>query len=307
MPNNTASPVTKAPEVSVGLPAYNGERFLPQAIESLLGQTLSDLELIISDNGSTDRTEQICRDYAARDPRVRYLRSPVNRGAVWNWNRVVLEARGRYFKWASANDYCDPRMLETCVRVLRDDDRAVLCYPRTWLVDDDGNKLRQYDRDIEVLEARPSRRFARVRDDMGMNNAQSGVLRLDKLLQTPLERAYPHSDMVLMAELALLGTFRLVPEPLFYRRVSPDSLSRNLSAGELKRFLDPMRSSNFRFPAWYRHADCLMSALRSPISLREKIATLAFAARRAFGERGALWDDVTHALAEIRVRESRPT
>jgi glycosyltransferase involved in cell wall biosynthesis len=94
------------PLVSVGLPVYNGERYLSRALDSILEQSLSDFELIISDNASSDTTEAICRDYARRDPRIRYVRQRENLGAPRNWNFVVHEARGRYFKWASASDYC---------------------------------------------------------------------------------------------------------------------------------------------------------------------------------------------------------
>jgi glycosyltransferase involved in cell wall biosynthesis len=123
--------VNATPLVSIGLPVYNGQRFLAQALDSLLGQTLGDLEIVISDNGSTDRTAEICSRYAARDARIRYIRQESNRGAVWNFNFVALQARGQYFRWASANDFCDPRLLEKCVGMLRSDAGAVLCYGRT--------------------------------------------------------------------------------------------------------------------------------------------------------------------------------
>src|SRR3954464_8358144 len=90
------------PRVSVGLPVYNGEHFVARAIDSILNQTFRDLELIITDNGSSDRTEQICREYAARDPRVQYHRSETNRGIVTNFNCPVEMARGEYFHWQAA-------------------------------------------------------------------------------------------------------------------------------------------------------------------------------------------------------------
>jgi len=120
--------VSTVPLVSIGLPVYNGERFLAQALDSLLGQSLSDLELIISDNASTDRTPDICREYAARDARIRYIRHEVNVGPRRNWNFVAEQARGRYFKWATANDFCDPQMLEKCAGAMSADVSVVLCH-----------------------------------------------------------------------------------------------------------------------------------------------------------------------------------
>ena len=85
--------------VSIGLPVYNGEKYLEQALISILSQTYTDFELIISDNASTDRTQAICREYAAKDPRIRYYCNEENLGAAPNHNRVFELASGEYFKW----------------------------------------------------------------------------------------------------------------------------------------------------------------------------------------------------------------
>src|SRR6185369_4346332 len=107
-----------APSVSIGLPVYNGVNYLRQALDSLLAQTFGDWELILSDNGSTDATESICREFAARDGRIRYLREPVNRGATWNFNRVFELSRAPLFRWAAHDDVCSPELLERCVAAL---------------------------------------------------------------------------------------------------------------------------------------------------------------------------------------------
>lgn len=92
------------PKVSIGMPVYNGEQLLRGALDSLLGQTFSDFELIISDNASTDGTEQICREYAARDQRIRYVRQPTNLGAFGNFKFVFDESQREYFMWAACDD-----------------------------------------------------------------------------------------------------------------------------------------------------------------------------------------------------------
>ena len=108
----------RVPTVSVGLPVFNGARYLAEAVESILGQTLEDLELVISDNGSTDATEELCRGYAADDRRVRYVRQPRNRGASWNFNEVFWLSRGRYFHWHPHDDVLEPAFLRLCVEAL---------------------------------------------------------------------------------------------------------------------------------------------------------------------------------------------
>jgi glycosyltransferase involved in cell wall biosynthesis len=96
--------MSTSPKVSVGMPVFNGESTVSQAIESILNQTFSDLELIISDNCSTDATAAICHDYAKKDSRVRYIRQPKNIGAVQNFRFVLKESTGLYFMWAAADD-----------------------------------------------------------------------------------------------------------------------------------------------------------------------------------------------------------
>ena len=120
----------KPPRVSIGLPVYNGERWLAEALDSLLAQTYSDFELIISDNGSTDDTQAICEEYAARDRRIRYIRQEINRGLAWNWNCVFEESAGDYFKWAACDDLYHPTFLERCVQILDQYPDVAWCHTR---------------------------------------------------------------------------------------------------------------------------------------------------------------------------------
>jgi glycosyltransferase involved in cell wall biosynthesis len=273
--------VSAAPLVSIGLPVYNGERFLAQALDSLLGQTLGDLELIISDNGSTDRTAEICEDYAARDARIRYIHQKSNRGAVWNFNFVALQARGKYFKWATANDFCDTQMLQKCVGVLRSDADAVLCHGRTCIVDEDTDERRPFAYDISATDPRPSERFKAVARSLKLNNAMSGVMRLDVLRRTPLVRLYPGGDLVLTVELALHGRIVLLPELLLYRRFGPQTWSMRLAPNDRQVFLYARSGVEPRFARWRHRIAVLQAVLRAPISASEKLRTLLHAANRS--------------------------
>jgi len=127
------------PRVSIGLPVYNGEDYLAEAVDSILAQTFEAFELILSDNASTDATEEICRGYETQDPRVRYFRSPTNRGAAWNYNNTVHMANSsEYFKWAAHDDTCAPEYLRKCVEVLDRDPEVVLCHTTTIDIDAQG-------------------------------------------------------------------------------------------------------------------------------------------------------------------------
>src|SRR5215831_2826377 len=124
------------PLLSVGLFVYNGERFLEEALRSILDQTFTDFELIISDNASTDRTGEIAEAYSKRDDRIRYHRSEKNMGAGWNARRVYELATRKYFKWAAVDDLVEPDFLRRCVEVLERDSGSVLAHTRTKEVDE---------------------------------------------------------------------------------------------------------------------------------------------------------------------------
>lgn len=107
-----------SPSVSIGMPVYNGERFIDEAIRSILAQTFGDFELLISDNASSDATAAICARYARQDPRIRYVRQASNLGAMGNFQYLLDHARGRYFMWAACDDFWDPEWVERLHRPL---------------------------------------------------------------------------------------------------------------------------------------------------------------------------------------------
>ncbi len=117
-----------APKISIGVPVYNGERVLRRAIDSLLAQTCDGLEIVISDNASTDATPEICREYAARDSRVQYFRNECNIGPIANFRRAKELARGEYFAWNAADDVRPAGALEACVNALDTCPEAVMAH-----------------------------------------------------------------------------------------------------------------------------------------------------------------------------------
>jgi glycosyltransferase involved in cell wall biosynthesis len=243
---------SNAPRVTVGLPVYNGEAYLAQAIESLLGQTYPDFELIISDNASTDGTGSICSDFERRDGRIRYARSDVNVGAAANYNRLVEMARGDYFKWAAHDDLCLPGYLESCVAVLDANPGVVVCYPRTRIIDEEGRDRGPYQDDLHLTSPRSHERFRDVVfREAGECNAVFGLIRTGVLRKTGLIGNYPASDMILLSELALHGNFHEVPEALFQRRDHPTtSIRANVTAGERAAWFDPKKADKVQLVHW---------------------------------------------------------
>lgn len=299
--------------LSIGLPVYNGERYLAQAIESLLAQTFTDFTLVISDNGSTDATEAICRSYAARDPRVRYHRSDVNRGAAWNFNRVVALTDSPYFKWAAYDDLCAPDCVRRCIEVLDRNPRAILAYTHSYIIDDDGVVTATYRDPADATSPHAHERFLAVVRNSGYCNLLFGVVRRDVLAQTQLHGPYPASDNVLVAELALRGELHDVPEPLFYWRDHRHKPQRVFPTdAELAVFYDPRNAGTVRMRHWTLLRNYIRTVARVPLPMGEKLRcavtvckwTLlrlpAFAAELARGLaarlRGARWTPV-HAKA----------
>ena len=274
-----------SPLVSVGLPVYNGGPSLRAALDSLLAQTLTNLELIVADNASNDSTAEICEEYSRRDARVRFHRHQENIGAPGNWNFVARQARGSYLKWAAASDLCAPTFLERCVTVLEAEPDVVVCFPRTEFVSGDGTSLGLCDADFEVLSERPAERFAEVCSRMTVNNAQSGVIRLSALMKTQYDRYYPHGDLALMAELALLGRFRMVPEVLLRRRADRESWTGHRTPLELERLFVPGAARPRRLLRLRRQFDYLYSALRAPIPVADRLRAASFAARHLYWNR----------------------
>lgn len=279
----------------VGVPVYNGERFLAEALDSLLAQSFEDFTLLISDNASTDRTAEICDHYRAKDPRVQYVRQASNIGAPRNWNFLAEVAEGDYFKWASGNDICAPTLLASCVAALDADPTAALCQGRTCLIDETTGATKPYDDDLALLDERPSDRLRKLSLQLALNNGQSGVIRLSMLRRTRLERKYRGGDIPLMSELAMLGRFLVLPDTLLYRRIGSSTFSRDLEGEKLTVFYGKPAATvvGHQLDA---HFDLLRAALTLPSSIRERIGCAGFILRRLAWQRSSLLGAVRDAF-----------
>lgn len=293
------APAGPAPRVSMGLPIFNGERFLREALDSLLAQTHTDFELLISDNASTDSTPQICLEYAARDGRVSYLRQASNIGAPRNWNFVARRARGEYFKWATANDECEPPMLQRCVEALDAAPEAVLAQGVTCLVDEASGERQPYSHDLALPEPRPAERLLALFTRLRLNNGQSGLIRTSALRRTGYDRFYEGGDFVLMAELALQGRFLVLPEVLLCRRMGPTTFSGLLTADAMHQFFDPQHGRRFISGRSRLHLDMMRSVATAPLPWRHKLEAMRVALR------GMAWERTKLFAARQRHSEAR--
>jgi glycosyltransferase involved in cell wall biosynthesis len=243
------------------MPAFNSERWIDTAVQSILSQSFRDLELIISDNASTDGTYGICERLARADSRVRLLRNERNLGVSRNYRAVFAAARGRYFKWASSSDWCAPTFIEKCVAALERDRTAVLACPRTAIFEDTIDAAQAYDQDIELLSGEPAARFIELLSKLRLNNAINGLIRRDALLRASRLGVYMSADVVLASELALMGRFLRIDERLFFRRMSIETATTLMSAREVALYLVPTTRALLRWQHW-RYQFGLLRATR---------------------------------------------
>jgi glycosyltransferase involved in cell wall biosynthesis len=290
------------PVLSVGMPVYNGEQWLNTAIESILNQSYSDFEFIISDNASTDKTQDICEHYAKIDNRVRYIRNEKNLGANPNFNKVFTESRGRYFKWASSNDLLHEDMLKKCVAVLEEKSDVVLCFPNTKLFYDADGEFEEYDDLFSLTSEQPEKRFRNLVENLGLNNTMNGVIRSSALAKTELIKVYFSSDNVLMAELALHGKLINLPDFLFYRRMDRETATALMEDEELVKHYHPDSSSKMIFQQWIIHFNYMKVVFRTSIPWLSKLKCAAYVVKNIIWHRRDLFEDLKFSLKALSER-----
>ncbi|HMM93443.1 glycosyltransferase family 2 protein [Phycicoccus sp.] len=270
--------------VAVGLPVYNGEPYLEEALTSILAQTHADLEVVISDNASTDRTQEICERFAAQDPRVRYVRQPVNQGAAFNHNYVATAATAPYFRWYAYDDRLDPRCVEACAAVLDAEPDVVLAWPLTTVIDADGAEVSEYRDDLPFDNRSPVTRLRSLLDGptedtlLHMCYPVYGVVRREVFLATHLLGSNPAADTTLLVELALRGRWRQVPERLFYNRRHAASSAVDKSPEQIASWFDPSARATFPMPQSRLLVGYLRAVLTTPLSPGDRLRCLGVVA-----------------------------
>lgn len=272
--------------VSIGLPVYNGENLVAEALESLVSQSFEDLEIVVADNASTDRTLEIVREFAARDPRIIVLSSDRNRGAAWNYNRVLDACSGEYFRWQAHDDRVLPAATERCVQALDDDPGAVLAHPYTRLIEASGRLVRDYPDDLGAVGDDPAARLRSTVQRLTYCHPVFGLVRRDALQRTARIAPFVGSDVTLLYELSLYGRFAVVPEYLFVARQA-NSIRANPTKRSLTAWFDPDRSRRPPVPVDHAWATAVAIA-RAPLGGADKArcaAVLATVWPQEYGRR----------------------
>ena len=301
------------PRVSIGLPVYNGERYVGEAVQSLLDQTFGDFELVIVDNASTDGTGDVCRALAAKDRRVRYHRNERNIGGAPNFARAFeLANAAPYFKWAAHDDRHLPEYLAECVAVLDAHPEFILCTSDTEIIDGDGRVVTDPDQElldsargvdlVHVADDRPSARFRNLILSEHQCLDTFAVTRRSELAATAHSGPYVGSDRVAVAEIALRGKFGRVPRVLFQNR---DFSGRSMRATKLRDragFFDPKREGAIVLPYWRYLLEYHRAILRQPLPTSERIACWKALGEWVAMNRWRMQNDVRYAVQALRAK-----
>lgn len=281
---------SKSPKISIGLPVYNGENYIEEAINSLIHQSFKDFEIVISDNASTDRTQEICEFFQSQDKRIRYYRNSTNMGAAYNYKKVFKLAKGDFFKWMAHDDKCSPNYLEECIKVLENDPTIVMCFPRVSLIDQDNHplplmkentyltpkgKIISTNLQRDFTSSYPSKRYSEVLFKTTECYEFFGLSRRSIIEQTSQHDAYYGSDKVLLCELSLMGKLQEVPSAICYFRIH-DQQSQSIKGSEERaRWISP----ELNYGVFMLRVKCVQGYYRSifaySLSLFERVKCLS--------------------------------
>lgn len=210
------------PTVSIGMPVYNMKDTVKEAIDTVLNQTFSDFELIISDNASDDGTEEICREAAKQDSRITYHRNMENILGE-NFRLPFLLSKGKYFMWAASDDARKPTMLERCLEALEADKEAILAYTYTEVLDPATSTRSLYYDHYRLDQDDPADRYINLVNNLDLGNMIYGLYRRDMMYSINMAEFNPSTFMVLtdamfLSKIVLRGKVVQIPEMLFIRR-----------------------------------------------------------------------------------------
>ena len=289
----------KPPLVSIGMPVYNGARYIDATLSSLVKQTVTDLHITICDDGSTDDTMAICRRYASNDRRISLSRNSQRLGGAKNFNQTFLQSAGQYFMWAAQDDLFHPTYIQRCLAKLEQSPRAVMALSEIVLIDETGNKV-QSARPIDGINI----------DTAGMNVVERlrevfrrtgwwaiyGLIRPEILRKTQLYRSEFAGDVLLIVELLLHGEIVKVADPLFYYRCrtkQPFTIEHNQKSIDHTKKASPTAYTDLM----HQIIHCVLAFDLDPATKKQIIVTLI---NTLLNENHPLRDNIVHEnLADL--------
>lgn len=223
------------PLVTIGLPVYNGEKYVRRALDSLLAQDYEHFELIISDNASTDRTAEICREYVGKDRRIQYYRNASNMGAIWNFRRVLEMAQGEYFMWAAHDDQWEPAFMSSLARELETHPEAGVAMSAVERIQPDGTQydIVRYENETDPANMKHLQIAVAIAARKPYHLFIYGLFRTDLLKKALDVPPVVAGDRLFMCQMAMATKFRYVDQILYIRQMSASSIRVRYANDEL--------------------------------------------------------------------------
>ncbi len=265
------------PLITFAVPVYNGMPYLEQAVESILNQSVPELQLILADNASTDGTQALCERFAREDGRVQYHRHELNMGAAANFNYSLDQAVAPYFKWAAADDVCGEDWAKDSLDALESaGPEAVLAYCWVRWIDEQGETLEEYGQGLPWSQGAPHERLACLLGDPVQSHLFKcspicGVSRTQALRTTEGIGPFGGSDKVTLVEMALRGRWVEIEKCHFQRRVhGGSSLAANTKPEDVARWFDPKRGARYPMPRTTLFNGFMRAIQRAPLDRKER-------------------------------------
>jgi glycosyltransferase involved in cell wall biosynthesis len=293
--------------VSVGLPVYNGERYLDTALRTLVEQTHADLDIIISDNASTDRTQEICESYAARDARIRYFRQPVNRGGAFNHTFVARQAKGPYFRWYSYDDWLGPECIAQCARVLDEDESVVLAWAQQTSVYE-AELVVEYETEPPWDDGTSRSRVRSLLKPPTHESLLGYCYPIYALLASLPMGAFFGSDHVILVSWAMAGSWRRLPEGMFFCRRHDANSTSAKSIHEVATWMDPNTTPGRSMPFVRRFVGFLRAVGHADLTVSDRLRCGLVAMAWPFSDqrwRLLVWD-LRVLLREVASQSTSP-
>lgn len=270
------------PIATVGVPVYNGDLYLARTLEALQKQELADIEVLVADNASTDSSLEIAESFAEQDDRFRILRSDVNRGSTWNYNRLLCEASAPLFMWNSADDIILPAHVRICRQLLLDHPDAVLAFSRALRINAQGERIDAYDDEgLDFFSASPVERLELFFGHRVWYAAFGGLYRTEILRSVGGYLPFYGQDIALATKMALRAPWVQAQDQSYLLRVHNEQMTNLQGADPVLQtsIFTPNHKRPVAFPAWYLTYRLVVEVLTAPISFGERVRALAVTAR----------------------------
>ncbi len=291
-----------APLISVGVPVYQGEQFLDETLYALRKQDYPNLEIVISDNASTDRTSEIIAHHESDDERVRSIHQDTNIGAAENYNEVFRASSGVFFAWNAHDDLTTSDFFRLGCEALDSDPIAVVAIARPFRVDIDGEKLEEFDISEDLYSVEPHVRF-RAAARSAPASLIFGIYRREQLESTGLHGHFAGSDRNLVAEAMLYGRVTHAGNSEFHLREHQHRSVRshgrsgdNRLSHDRNAWYDPTRENRLVFPNWRRFGSYIAAVTAAPLGIAESLRCYLTVGQLLFDDRMKLGKQLVYDL-----------